>query len=216
MSLTAVHVWQLTDPTAMWLGWVSRVERPTRHNIGHFGRCWRATVSCTLQSTYRSDCMPVTTAQLVTILWTVTRPQKIHQHPCFGPSRRTVQRASCVHQVHYLFVILENVKVCFRLLPRMLFTNQILNQHWWMSSHTMLSHRQLCVQQEIILFFSCLCDLAFTSIWSAWMKTSCKARNEKIERHRRLWMSNIFANDFHLRCAHSPHSVLTVFMLLMI
>jgi len=65
MSLTAVHVWQLTDPTAMWRTvW----------------RCWRATVLCTLQGTYRSDCMPVTTAQLVTILWTVTRPQKIHQH----------------------------------------------------------------------------------------------------------------------------------------
>jgi len=48
------------------------------------------------------------------------------------------------------------------------------------------------------------------------MKTSCKARNEKIERHRRLWMSNIFPNDFHLRCAHSPHLVFTVFQLLMI
>ena len=52
MSLTAVHVWQLTDPTAMWrTAW----------------RYWRATVLCTLQGTgtYRSDCMPVTT---------VTRP----------------------------------------------------------------------------------------------------------------------------------------------
>jgi len=89
MSLTAVHVWQLTDPTAMW----STVRRS-----------WEATVLCTVlgRPTYRSDCMPVKTAQLVAILWTVTWPQKIHQHPCFCPSRRTVQRARCVQQVHYL------------------------------------------------------------------------------------------------------------------
>jgi len=62
--------------------------------------------------------MPVMTAQLVTMLWTVTRPQKIHQHPCYCPSRHTVPRASFVYQVHYLFVILENVKMCFRLLMK--------------------------------------------------------------------------------------------------
>jgi len=38
--------------------------------------------------------MPVTTVQLVTMLWTVTRPQKIHQHPCFCPSRRTCSPTS--------------------------------------------------------------------------------------------------------------------------
>jgi len=80
MSLTAVHVWQLTDPTAsaMWRTvW----------------RCWRATVSCTLQGTIQKRlhaCLDCSTCHNVV---TVTRPQKIHQHPCFCPSRRIQSNA---------------------------------------------------------------------------------------------------------------------------
>jgi len=87
-----------------------------------------------------------------------------------------------------------------------------------MASHKMLSHRQLCVQQKIILFFSCLCDPISHLLPSEvheWKRPAKYIRNEKVERHPRSWMSNIFPDDFHLRCAHSPHLVFTVFQLLM-
>jgi len=45
-------------------------------------RCWRATATVCLSR-----------------LLNLSRPQKIHQHPCFCPSSHRVPRASCVHQV---------------------------------------------------------------------------------------------------------------------
>ena len=182
MSLTAVH--------AMCGSWQIRLQCGALHDVaGEQQRLYACHDCSTCHGRRRYISIPVSVLQVV----------------------ESHEQAVCTKWRAYFFVILENVKVCYGFAIRDAVHKPNLESTLVnVITQNVKSPSTLCATGNHFVF-SCLCDLAFTSIWSAWMKMSCKVRNGKIERHRRLWMSNIFANNFHLRCAHSPHLIFLPF-----